>query len=199
MNRKYLKQHKRWVAKIMEQIVNAKANLYNMKPYLDLLYALAKFHRAGEDIIIREIGVKYGESTNAFLKGLRDRPLTDKESGTGKLYSIDIKSKYERSVTDVELKKYWVFTEGDSTKVKWDKPIDILFIDGNHTYEGCKADYVKYEPFVKQGGLILMHDVLYNSMGVTQAFEEVKHMKLILPFNRPGMGLIIKEPNFLDE
>lgn len=62
-----------------------------------------------------------------------------------------------------------VFIEGDShefsTQAKLVKElageqVDLLFIDGDHSYEGVKADYVFYKQFVKEGGYIVFHDVL---------------------------------------
>lgn len=41
-----------------------------------------------------------------------------------------------------------------------DKPIDFAFIDGDHTYEGVKADFQDYGPLVRPGGLIGFHDIL---------------------------------------
>jgi predicted O-methyltransferase YrrM len=38
-------------------------------------------------------------------------------------------------------------------------PVDFLFIDGNHTYEGVKKDFELYSPFVRKGGLIAFHDI----------------------------------------
>lgn len=64
------------------------------------------------------------------------------------------------------------FIRGDSKKVKWNKKIDVLFIDGDHTYEGCKADIEKYAPFVKPGGCILFHDCDETSTGVVWAVAE---------------------------
>jgi cephalosporin hydroxylase len=40
------------------------------------------------------------------------------------------------------------------------RPIDVLFIDGDHTYEGVKADHVMYGPLVRAGGLIAFHDIV---------------------------------------
>lgn len=40
------------------------------------------------------------------------------------------------------------------------KPIDFLFIDGDHTYEGAKQDFENYGPLVKKGGWIAFHDIL---------------------------------------
>ena len=40
--------------------------------------------------------------------------------------------------------------------------IDFAFIDGDHTYEGVKADFNEYGPLVKPGGIIAFHDILYR-------------------------------------
>jgi predicted O-methyltransferase YrrM len=39
-------------------------------------------------------------------------------------------------------------------------PIDFLFIDGDHTYEGVKADFRDYASLVRPGGVIAFHDIL---------------------------------------
>ena len=39
-------------------------------------------------------------------------------------------------------------------------PADVLFIDGDHTYAGVKADYLNYRELVRPGGLIGFHDIL---------------------------------------
>jgi predicted O-methyltransferase YrrM len=40
----------------------------------------------------------------------------------------------------------------------WKIPIDLLFIDGDHSYEGVKTDYLTWSPFVHKGGVIAFHD-----------------------------------------
>lgn len=42
-------------------------------------------------------------------------------------------------------------------------PVDFLFIDADHTYEGVKRDFELYAPLVRPGGLIGMHDVVRDS------------------------------------
>lgn len=37
--------------------------------------------------------------------------------------------------------------------------IDFLFIDGDHTYAGVKADYEMYSPLVCKGGWVALHDI----------------------------------------
>jgi predicted O-methyltransferase YrrM len=38
--------------------------------------------------------------------------------------------------------------------------VDLLFVDGDHTYEGVLADYRMYAPLVRPGGIIAFHDIL---------------------------------------
>ncbi len=38
------------------------------------------------------------------------------------------------------------------------QPLDFLFIDGDHTAEGLKQDFVNFVPLVRPGGLIAIHD-----------------------------------------
>ncbi len=38
--------------------------------------------------------------------------------------------------------------------------LDILFIDGDHTYEGVKRDFELWSPLVKPGGHVVFHDIL---------------------------------------
>lgn len=38
--------------------------------------------------------------------------------------------------------------------------VDLLFIDGDHTYEGVKNDWFSYRQFVKPGGLVVFHDIV---------------------------------------
>jgi predicted O-methyltransferase YrrM len=38
--------------------------------------------------------------------------------------------------------------------------IDFLFIDGDHSYEGSRADFESYGPLVRPGGVIAFHDLI---------------------------------------
>lgn len=40
-----------------------------------------------------------------------------------------------------------------------DGKVDFLFIDGDHTYDGVKADFEMYSGLVRPGGLIVFHDI----------------------------------------
>ena len=39
------------------------------------------------------------------------------------------------------------------------KKLDLLFIDGDHTYSGVKRDFEMYSSLVRQGGIVAFHDI----------------------------------------
>lgn len=130
--------------------------------------------KAAETIV--EIGAAYGASALLFL--LSKQPLA-------KLYSIDVFTmdeetkppkggskppSYEMCVKNVEkglsilgkekLLDQWQFIKSSSHEVAqtWQGKIDLIFIDGNHSYEGVKQDFDDWFPLVKKGGIIFLHD-----------------------------------------
>lgn len=52
-------------------------------------------------------------------------------------------------------------------------PIDLLIVDGNHTYEGCSADIKAAIPKMSKSGLIFAHDVCPKFPGVMRATSEL--------------------------
>lgn len=60
----------------------------------------------------------------------------------------------------IEGSSYGVDTVARVREVLAGRSIDVLFIDGDHTYEGVKADFDAYLPLVSDGGLIAFHDII---------------------------------------
>lgn len=114
-----------------------------------------------------EIGSFNGASTSLMADQLR-------QLDTGKIYAIDLFSQSTEGkghggdywkIFDKTMQPYtgWFEkVEGDSKTVPWDRPIDFLFIDGDHSEAGVSADIHKYTPFVKVGGCVFLHDYLDN-------------------------------------
>jgi cephalosporin hydroxylase len=42
--------------------------------------------------------------------------------------------------------------------------LDFLLIDGDHSLEGARSDFLMYAPFVRPGGLVAFHDVVADSL-----------------------------------
>jgi hypothetical protein len=78
-----------------------------------------------------------------------------------------------------------------------DNSIDLLHIDGLHTYEAVSEDFENWYPKVKPGGIILFHDVMakIKDFGAWKFFEELERERDdIFKFNH-GFGLgVLRKP-----
>jgi len=120
--------------------------------------------------VILELGVRSGVSTRTFLLGCS---VTG-----GHLWSVDISEICVQNIhfgDDWDLSKYWTYTSHtDDLDYEWNRSIDLLFIDTSHTYEQTLAELIKFSPYVKYGGMILLHDSLMdhiNGWGVLRAIK----------------------------
>jgi predicted O-methyltransferase YrrM len=60
--------------------------------------------------------------------------------------------------------------------------LDLLFIDGDHSYEGVRRDFEMYGPLVRPGGLVVFHDIVplregdtnHDVGGVPEFWRELK-------------------------
>ena len=55
---------------------------------------------------------------------------------------------------------------------EWKDPIRFLWIDGDHTYEGAKVDVDLFKPYLADGAIVAMHDVLGTFEGALRVFVE---------------------------
>lgn len=44
----------------------------------------------------------------------------------------------------------------------WTSPIDMLLIDGDHSYEAVSHDFHEWTPFLKEGGVLVLDDVILD-------------------------------------
>ena len=75
--------------------------------------------------------------------------------------------------------------------------VDLLFIDGDHTYEGVSQDYASYASLVRAGGLIAIHDIVPGNQedvgGVPRFWKELKQTsdteEIVRDWNQGGFGI----------
>ncbi len=54
----------------------------------------------------------------------------------------------------------------------WDRPLRLLWIDGDHTHKGTELDLDSFLPFLADGAIVAMHDVLHEFEGGIRVFLE---------------------------
>lgn len=77
-----------------------------------------------------------------------------------------------------------------------DRKVDILFIDGDHQYNGVKKDFELWSPLVRSGGVIVFHDIIkcdVNNYGVHLLWEELKSIykteEIVADYTRQAFGI----------
>jgi hypothetical protein len=177
--------------------VAMKHDVWSVQKWLGYLFeeeviALQEFaEKLPDGAVVVNIGAGGGTSGLLFAEKLGER---------GRLYTVDIQdesSPYgclegEREVfksagLDHLAGKHWFQIHGNSIHVgDWWKghglPIDFLFIDGDHSYEGCAGDIKAWLPHIKIGGYLAVHD--YNKQLLS--FKDDGKVK---PAPRPWTGV----------
>ena len=155
-----------------------------------VLYGLA---RSIKPEVCVEIGSARGKSACAVGLALL-------RNGRGKLYAIDphcqtqwndanstdsfaIMSEHLRKAGLTEYVEIVRKTSGEAAK-GWKREIDLIFIDGDHSYAGVKADWELFLPHLKEFGVVVFHDTLWDlrpdaklsraDMGVPQFVDELR-------------------------
>ncbi len=130
------------------------------------------------DCMMVEIGAFMG-SASVLLAGIR------KTCGSGCLHSVDpfdnsgdplsvpiyhdllsatghtsLRACFDANMRQAGLNDWVVAHQGDAVSVAktWNPPIDLLFLDGDQSVAGARLGYESWEPSLKIGGMIAIHN-----------------------------------------
>lgn len=138
----------------------------NEAEFSDLAEHLQFFRKNARGTVL-EIGVREGVSTAALLVGVGEHG--------GHLWSIDIDD-----YSHLYMSSDWTFIQGNSVtesdrilhetnRMSNELWIDLLFIDGDHSYAACLSDLTNFGKYAK---IIAVHDTNSAWLGVWQAVIE---------------------------
>lgn len=132
-----------------------------------VLYSLARFLPAKVAV---EIGTDDGSTTVPLLLGC--------VAAGGVLHSVDPAQcdPAHATVFATAQSSKWRFHRMTSEAFAPECPdgVDLVFIDGDHSYEGVALDWRLYSPKVRVGGLVVLHDACNTAdfPGIAQLIEE---------------------------
>lgn len=136
--------------------------------------------------LIVELGTHWGESYFTFCQAVEEQQLPclcyavdhwqgDEHAG---LYGEEVfdevnnyNSRYYRQFSYLLRRSF-----DDALAQFEDGSIDLLHIDGLHTYDAVAHDFRCWLPKVRQGGIILLHDISprHEDFGVWRLWDEIK-------------------------
>jgi hypothetical protein len=152
-----------------------------------------------------ELGTHYGESYFGFCQSVAehncpcvcyavDTWLGEEQSG---FYDESVYSEVNAyNQTNYSRFSYLLRTTFDeATKSFADDSIDILHIDGLHTYDAVSHDFYNWLPKVRGGGIVLLHDIVarHGNFGVWKLWEELAPLGHCFLFTHSwGLGVFRK-------
>jgi hypothetical protein len=148
--------------------------------------------------IVVDLGVDYGFSTFCFayhnigkVFGI-DWFQGDEQAGFRNTLA-DVVGMYDQlkiahGISNVEFIQS-DFTEASKT---WEYNIDILHIDGLHTYEAIKNDFESWIEYLTPDGVVLFHDVESYPHSVGVFFNEIKDGHKIIRSGSAGLGIFTR-------
>ncbi len=127
--------------------------------------------------VIVEIGSYLGASTTFLAAGAKD---TQSLVYCVDTWKNDAMSEGPRDTFDEFLSNTEIYRDhikpfrGLSVDIAngFDNPIDLLFLDGDHSYQGCRSDVEAWLPKMKPGGIVVLHDYGWFE-GVQQVVREI--------------------------
>lgn len=120
-----------------------------------------------------EVGVRDGRTTFYLLDNIPSLTIYGVDLNVSLFYNDTVKAKYGNRLVPIQ---------GNSSLVADRCPnVNLVFIDGDHSYLGCKKDILAYQNKVKSNGVFSGHD--YDFVGVNQAVNELVDVFDIGPNN----------------
>jgi len=137
-------------------------------------------------INVVEVGSYCGRSTVVLGLALRELDV-----GRARVYAIDphhgqistlnqdivqtepTYERFSRNIADARIADLVTPIVAYSTEVVWDKPVDLLFIDGWHDYEHVAADFQAFSPWLGPDSLVAFHDCADYFPGVKRFVSEL--------------------------
>ncbi|AWC31812.1 hypothetical protein TU51_04670 [Bacillus cytotoxicus] len=150
-----------------------------------------------------ELGTHYGSSFYRFCQGIKDEQLSAEcfavDTWKGDLHSGPYGENVFEMVSYVTNHCYPTIgrlirsTFDDALHLFEDESIDVLHIDGYHTFEAVSHDFETWLPKVSKNGAVLFHDiaVLDRDFGVYKLWETLKKQHPYLEFSHSyGLGVL---------
>ena len=183
------------------------ANPHGWIPHIPFAFFLVETLKPS---VIVELGTYSGNSYFAFCQAVRDLQLQTKcfavDTWQGDIHVGSYDEDVFKRVNEINEREFKSFSKliqmqfDDAIHHFSNGSIDVLHIDGTHTYDAVKNDFTTWLPKVSKGGIILLHDTMVRKkdFGVWKFLKEIKKQYLVLefPFSE-GLALVCKDEHTL--
>jgi predicted O-methyltransferase YrrM len=114
-----------------------------------------------------------GDSRVSAVDPLTSPSVTDPALGKGETSGRErFEANLNRAGVRDRVEFYQMFSTDLARQWPPERPLRLLWIDGDHTYAGAKADFDAFRPFLADGAIVAMHDVLNHHGGPARVVAE---------------------------
>jgi predicted O-methyltransferase YrrM len=160
----------------IQEILNSTPNFMSVSD----LQNLAEYASGVKNGVIVEIGAYGGASATTLAESSPTSTIVviDPYSDQAGVYKDFIKM--TKNIKNIRLIRDYSQNVGK----EWNKEIDFLHIDGDHSYKTVLSDIKMFVPHVKKGSYIFFHDYQAPRFGVSAAVNKFvgKYYKIIKVF-----------------
>jgi predicted O-methyltransferase YrrM len=144
---------------------------WNNKP--NRKYFLKHLIETNNYTTMAEVGVRDGRTTFYLLDNCPNLTIYGVDLSNAGYYNNEVKAKYGDRLVPIQ---------GNSHLVADGVPnVDLVFIDADHSYNGCRGDIIAYRSKVNTDGILAGHDIDYP--GVNRAVKELVNKYEVGPNN----------------
>jgi predicted O-methyltransferase YrrM len=157
-------------------LINAhKIQTFTVREELEELFQLA--HRCPPNARVLEVGSYLGASTCYLAAGLRGTGASITCIDTWQNQTMpdgirDTLAEFESNLKSVRQQINLIHkASSDVTLAELEKPFDLIFLDGDHSYRQTKADFDNFSRLVAKEGTLVFHDSMFFE-GVSRVIGE---------------------------
>lgn len=183
----------------LEELFDATEGMISLDEFR-LLFGLATEVRAG---VIVEVGSYRGRSTTALACGAQagsgaevyaiepHRPFTGALGGT---FGPEDRAAFFRTLaaTGAYRNTFLMSTDSPHVAPGWDRPIGLLWLDGDHSYEGVRRDVDLWLPWLQVDGRVALDDSTNPELGPCHVVNELLDSGEFALYERVGPVTVLE-------
>ena len=124
-----------------------------------------------------------GSEEQQFGEEYFDKEIYDFENNRVDTYPLFIENIKKSGLIETVIP---IIDNSVTASKKLEDDIDLIFIDGSHTFKSARSDYSSWKNKIRKGGILAIHDIYDSELEGGQAPKEIYEKALVENFELVG-------------
>jgi SAM-dependent methyltransferase len=139
-----------------------------------------KLHELVKDKVVLEIGCMLGQTTIVLCDSAKEvwcvdvfddtheienTPSREHYEGVKNIIGEKVYNRFRENVKDCKNLTINISTTKEFSELVGDESFDVIFVDGDHSHDGCRDDIINFRDKLKTNGLMIFHDTNNETWG----------------------------------